>query len=327
MTKIYPASKENITRAAEIIKSGGLVSFPTETVYGLGANALNAEAAAKIFEAKKRPFFDPLIVHIAESEHAEALAPDAKELAGKIMEHFWPGPLTIVLPRAASVPDIITSGLPTVAVRVPDHPVALELIREAGVPIAAPSANTFGAISPTRAEHVLNDLGQKLDMILDGGPCAVGLESTIIKLEAGKIFLLRPGGTPVEELEKILGRIYIGNEKNITEAPGMLPYHYAPVTPLTIFASVHEVNFDETDAAFLFFRTPPDGLPPAVAKDRVAVLSSTGDMREAAANIFSVLHCLDRSGAKRIYAQAVPAGGLGLAIMDRLKKAAKKTEH
>ena len=325
MTNIYKPSKEHIARAAEIIKAGGLVAFPTETVYGLGANAFNAAAAAKIFELKKRPFFDPLIVHIAEPGGIEELAAENNELVRIIIKKFWPGPLTIVLPRHETVPGIVTSGLPTIAIRMPAHTTALELIQSSGVPIAAPSANTFGALSPTRAQHVLKDIGPGIEMILDGGPCEVGLESTIIKIEKDKIFLLRPGGTPIEELEKITGPIHKGTEAKKTEAPGMLPYHYAPSKPLRIVASVQELDFSEADAAFLLFKEPMNGLPKELDSNRLAILSPSGDMQEAAANIFSALHDLDQSGAKLIYAEAIPEKGLGLAIMDRLKKAAQKT--
>lgn len=325
MSNIYKATEENIRRAAEIIKRGGLVAFPTETVYGLGANALNSEAAAKIFEAKRRPFFDPLISHISEVGDIWRIAqtplpPLAKELA----QAFWPGPLTLVLPKADDLPDIITSGLATAAVRMPAHPVAARLLKVAGVPIAAPSANTFGSISPTTAEHVYEDLGAAAEMILDGGPCSVGVESTIVAVADNHLTLLRPGGITSEELAAF-GKLAHAPAGDAVTSPGMLPYHYAPKKPVYIVAAAGDMPLNDEDAAFLFFRKA-DYHQANINEERAAVLSEDGDLREAAANVFACLHKLDKSSAKRIFAEAVPQKDLGLAIMDRLSRAAKKTE-
>jgi len=310
------ADRESITRAADIIRRGGLVAFPTETVYGLGADALNAVAAAGIFEAKGRPRFDPLIVHIAGTDALPLLAERPHPLAEKLIDAFWPGPLTVVLPKSAAVPDIVTAGLGTVALRMPAHPVARELIALSGTPIAAPSANPFGFISPTTAEHVERQLGDRVEMILDGGPCSVGVESTIIAFGDTGPRLLRPGGLALEEIEAIIGPVATALTSGV-EAPGQLPSHYSPRTPVIIL--------DDTDvaaegAAYLAFREPPAGRRYA----KVEVLSPRGDLREAAARVFSALHSLDACGAPVIFAEPVPETGLGLAIMDRLRRAAKK---
>jgi len=309
--------------AAAIIRSGGIAAFPTETVYGLGCSAFNAAAAAKVFEAKKRPFFDPLIVHIADIDTLKELTQDTAGRLTDLSKNFWPGPLTVVVRRSRAVPDIITSGLPTVAIRMPSHPVALELIRRAGVPIAAPSANPFGGLSPTRAEHVLKGLGGSVEIILDGGMCEIGLESTIIKIEGKKTILLRPGGLPVEEIQRVTGKIDTANGVK-AEAPGMLSYHYAPSKPVKIFASSEDMDFNDKEAAFLLFKEPDGGLSDFLDKERLAVMSSTGDLKEAAAAVFQCLHKLDVSSAKKIYAEAVPQEGLGLAVMDRLIKASRR---
>lgn len=317
---VLPADRESIREAARIIRSGGLVAFPTETVYGLGANALDPIAVTRIFEAKDRPFFDPLIVHIADSVSAETLAVRITPPARALMDKFWPGPLTLVLPRSGLVPDIVTAGLPTVALRMPAHPVALELIREAGTPVAAPSANPFGYLSPTRAEHVREQLGARVEMILDGGPCLVGVESTIIKIEDEACRLLRPGGLPLEEIEKIVGRVdRESGARDVPEAPGQLPSHYAPRTPVRIIGESKGWNPGPAgrNAGLLAFRGPVDDAPVKAAE----VLSPSGDLHEAAANLFSCLHRMDRMGLDMIYAEAVPETGLGRAIMDRLRRA------
>jgi L-threonylcarbamoyladenylate synthase len=324
MARIYRSTQENIEKAAGIIRAGGIVSFPTETVYGLGADVFSTAGVLKIFEAKNRPFFDPLIAHISSLEQLKDLADHVSERAVELARAFWPGPLTLVLPRRASVPDIVTSGLDTVAVRMPRHPVALELIDRSGTAIAAPSANPFGRLSPTRAEHVLEGLGGALEMILDGGPCEVGVESTIIKLEADRAFLLRPGGVALEELERIVGAVETAGAGKLTEAPGQLPYHYSPAKPVRIFNSLSEMDLTAADTAFLLFRDHGTAVPESLNPERIAVLSPSGDLREAAANIFSCLHRLDRLTVKKIIAEAVPEKGLGRAIMDRLRKASQK---
>ncbi len=317
--KIYPATDENILRGAALIKSGGVVSFPTETVYGLGADAFNPAAAARIFEIKNRPYFDPLIVHIAYLSQLEILSGDIDPMVWKLAGKFWPGPLTLVIKKLDSVPDIITAGLDTIACRMPGHPVALRLIKEAGTPIAAPSANPFGYLSPTKAEHVLDSLGDRVDMILDGGECPVGIESTIISLVNGRS-LLRPGGIPLEEIEKITGKIIRpGPEISIPLAPGQFLSHYSPSTPVRI---EKKINFTEDGAGYLLFHQP-EGYYPG---ERTEILTKTGDLKEAAANLFSSMHRLDRLQLKVIIAEPVEEAGLGLAIMDRLKRASKKKQ-
>lgn len=319
--KIFPSTEMNINKAAAIIKSGGIVSFPTETVYGLGADAFNSNAVKRIFEVKNRPFFDPIIVHIHDMSQLEKIAVNICSKVKKLTEKFWPGPLTLILIKSESIPDIVTSGLSTVAVRMPDHKVAIELIKKSETAIAAPSANPFGYLSSTTAEHVLNQLGDKVDMILDGGKCSVGVESTIVKFDDKGNRLLRPGGVPVEEIESILGSINVSHELSETiEAPGSLPYHYSPVTPLEIVDDAGDIDFNNKDAAFLLFSIPDI----EVSNERIEILSASGNMSEAAASLFSALHRLDKLKLKIIYAERVPEVGLGLAIMDRLRKASKK---
>lgn len=315
---ITPATPENIRKASEIIKRGGLVAFPTETVYGLGADALNPIAVARIFEAKDRPSFDPLIVHISSLAELDRLVRNPDEKALKFAGKIWPGPLTIVLRKSDAVPDIVTAGLPTVAVRIPANQIALELIRQSGRPVAAPSANPFGYISPTRAEHVRDQLGSRVDMILDGGNCSIGIESTIIKFEDGPV-ILRYGGLSIEEIEKITGKIQpCSIETGKAESPGQHAYHYSPGTPVIL---VEETDNLSGEKSGLLAFTPPKKNPPV---KKIEILSHNGDLREAAANLFSSLHALDAAGLDVIYAEKVPLNGLGRAIMDRLIKASQK---
>jgi L-threonylcarbamoyladenylate synthase len=307
----------DIQKAAGIIQEGGLVAFPTETVYGLGADALNPYAVAAIFEAKNRPTFDPLIVHVADIRQAEILVQRFPEKALRLIEKFWPGPLTIVLPKSSLVPDIVTSSLPNVAIRVPNHPMALELIRESGRPIAAPSANPFGQVSPTTAEHVRKSLGNKVNMILDGGPCQVGVESTIISFAEKEPVLLRPGGLSLEEIESIIGKVLVykgSSDKPI--APGQLLQHYSPRTPLRLIPG--ETPAGGAKTGWLGLQNPPTGF--AV----VEVLSQKGDLKEAAANLFAAMRRLDEKNLDLILAQPVPDQGLGRAINDRLYRASQK---
>lgn len=321
---IYPATPENIQRAASLIREGGIVAFPTETVYGLGADATNALAVARIFEAKNRPSFDPLIVHIAEEEMAADIVHSFDESARKLAHAFWPGPLTLVLPKRDAVPDIVTAGLPTAALRMPDHEVARELIRQAGRPVAAPSANPFGYISPTTAAHVAKQLGDRVDMILDGGRCRVGVESTIVKLLGSEPCILRYGGLSAEEIETVVGplRQKTGGQ-SLPEVPGELPYHYSPHTPIRIIGSAGDVSSESLSgvrAGLLTFR----GSEPSVHFLQTEVLSPSGSLPEAASRFFEALHSLDEAGLDIIYAEEVPETGLGRAIMDRLRKAAAR---
>ncbi|HKP98632.1 MAG TPA: L-threonylcarbamoyladenylate synthase [Fibrobacteria bacterium] len=332
MIPVLPPTGENLRLASRELAAGRLVSFPTETVYGLGANALDPVALARIFEAKRRPFFDPLIVHIADRRSLDAICAAGAHgtaRAAALMDRFWPGPLTLVLPKADAVPDLATSGLPTVAVRMPSHPVALALIRMAGFPLAAPSANPFGRLSPTSAAHVRDQFSDGIALILDGGPCQVGVESTILSLEGETPALLRAGGVPREDIESLIGPIAsAGAHPEKPLAPGQLPGHYAPRTrmrlidaggpasPGTEWAQTG-ANITKPKLGWLGFRSVPPG-PFSAAE----VLSPSGSLREAAANLFACLHRLDRQGLDLILAEPVAETGLGLAIMDRLRKAA-----
>jgi L-threonylcarbamoyladenylate synthase len=311
--------KEAVVRAAGWIRRGGVVAFPTETVYGLGADAFNPLAVARVFEIKGRPHFDPLIVHVADRADLGKLVATVPEEAERLMERFWPGPLTLVLPKCNEVPEIVTSGLPTVAVRMPRHPMTLDLIREAARPIVGPSANPFGYVSPTTAGHVKEQLGDRVDQILDGGSCEVGVESTILAFPAGRPTLLRPGGAALEEIEKIVGPVEIGgNAGESPPAPGMLPSHYAPRTPVRLAPEgtpSDALRCGKT--GLLAFRTPAQ---PALF-EHVEILSDTGDLREAAARLFAGLRRLDGLGLDLIVAETVPEEGLGRAIMDRLRRA------
>ena len=308
-----------IKKAGRIIKEGGIVVFPTETVYGLGADAFNPQAVARVFEVKKRPFFDPLIVHVKDPKDLEELCEGVDQRAKKLIERFWPGPLTLVLPKKDKVPDIVTSGLKTVAVRMPSHPIALSLIRESQTFIAAPSANSFGKLSPTRVEHVLRDIGDKVDLILDGGPCEVGVESTILALYP-RPTLLRPGGIPREEIERLIGKLESHPPGEKPLAPGELPKHYSPRTPLRIIREGEKIP-EGLKIGLLAFKRPREG--PFWA---VEVLSEKGDLREAASRFFEALHRLDQLGLDLILAEPFPEEGLGLAIMDRLRKAEGERE-
>ncbi len=317
MGKTLKAGAAGIRKAAAVIRRGGVVAFPTETVYGLGADGLNPEACARIFEIKGRPRFDPLILHECSAARARKLFARAPSAAEKLMKKFWPGPLTLVLPKAAAVPDIVTAGLKTVAVRVPSGPHALALIKAAGRPIAAPSANRFGQLSPTAAGHVTKQLGDGPDLVLDGGRTRIGVESTIIAFEKGRPVLLRPGGLPLEEIEKAAGPVLKpGKTGKKPLAPGCLKKHYAPAAKLRIIKPGSRVE-PGPRAAYLAFSRKPAGRFAAVK-----VLSRSGDLREAAAGLFRALHALEISGARVIYAEEVPGHGLGRAIMDRLRRAA-----
>jgi len=318
-TILEKASTESIKQAAQIILSGGLVAFPTETVYGLGANALSSDSCVKIFEAKKRPFFDPLICHVSSVEMIDRIA-FAEDKALTVFEKFSPGPITVVMKKKDSIPSIVTSGMNTVAVRIPMHETALSLIKIADVPIAAPSANPFGFLSPTEAEHVSDSLGGRIDMIIDGGKCSVGVESTIISFLDGKLSVLRPGGIGIEELQDVLkmkAEVYSGDLKS---APGMLESHYAPVKKLILIEEGQEADF--ASAALLSFR----GQNTARA-EYFEVLSRSGNVREAAANLFSALHKMDQLPVSIIYAEMIPEEGIGLAVMNRLRKASAERKY
>jgi L-threonylcarbamoyladenylate synthase len=309
---------EEIASAAEVIRRGGLVAFPTETVYGLGANALDADAVAQIFELKGRPRFDPLIVHITRAEDLESLVEVVPEAARKLVAKFWPGPLSVVLPKRECVPDIVTAGLANVAVRCPAHPIARRLIELAGVPIAAPSANVFCAVSPTTAQHVRDQFAEQLTHILDGGPCQVGVESTVVSFVDDVPTLLRPGGVTAEEIEQVIGTLRISEgDASQPASPGQLPKHYAPTTPLELSSDPPRPGL----RVGLITLSKPESVEGFAA---IEVLSQRGSLREAAANLFAAMRRLDAMGLDYIVARPVPEEGLGHAIMDRLSRAAAK---
>lgn len=321
MSTICPIGID-VAHAARLLREGKLVSFATETVYGLGANALDVHAVARVFAVKNRPYFDPLIVHIADRSWLARIVNEWPETADRLAARFWPGPLTLVLPKTDLIPDLVTSGLPSVAVRMPAHPLALELLRLADVPIAAPSANLFGQLSPTRAEHVAERLGDQIDYLLDGGPCTVGVESTVLLLEPGRAVLLRPGGVTLEEIESVIGPVALParvttSDQAAAQSPGMLPQHYAPRTPLVVVEDLSQVPAPER-CGLLTLQLPSDAGRFAV----VETLSANGDLTEAAANFFAALRRLDAACVEQIVATPFPNRGLGRALNDRLSRAA-----
>ncbi len=316
---ILLASEENIKRASEVIRNGGVVAFPTETVYGLGADALNKDAVIKIFEIKERPLFDPLIVHIDEIKWIEKLTIEFNEIAKKLVEAFWPGPLTIVFKKSDIVPYITTGGLNTVAIRMPDNEIALKLIRYSQTPIAAPSANKFGYISPTSARMVYEQLNDKVDIILDGGKTRYGIESTIVYIENENVYILRLGAIEIEKIESVINKKVIISEK--VKSPGQFKFHYAPYTRLIIFNSFDEVenklkNYNKV--ALISIKRENLKLPDNVIYD---FFSENGDLREVAKNLFEKLYYYDKMNVDIIFVQAVKEEGIGRAIMDRLRKA------
>lgn len=314
-TQILGTDDASIGRAAGILRAGGLVSFPTETVYGLGADATNGEAVAGIYSAKQRPAFNPLISHLPSLEQALAQG-NFDDRAKQLAAAFWPGPLTLVVPVSAecSVSDLARAGLDTVALRVPDHPVAQSLLSAAGRPVAAPSANLSGTVSPTCAAHVLEGLGGRIDAIVDAGPCSVGVESTIVACMGGRPRILRPGGVAREDIERVVGAI--GESSHAVGsllAPGMLASHYAPRAAMRLAASVVQSG----EAVLDFSGQLSSGSAVAYLD-----LSPDGDLAHAAANLFAFMRKLDASGAAQIAVAPIPRNGLGEAINDRLSRAA-----
>ncbi len=319
MKQLSPTSN-NIKISAKELKLGNLVAFPTETVYGLGADGLNPIAVSKIFETKKRPTFNPLILHINSMQMLNKIAWLEEKKIEKLLDKFWPGPLTIILPKKEIVPDIVTAGLETVAVRMPNNKIALQLIKELGNPIAAPSANSFGKLSPTTAEHVAKQLSEKVDIILDGGSCNVGVESTIVKITKDKNYLLRPGGISVEELESVAGKFENLNNENKPDSPGQLKIHYAPEIPIYFFDEEKIIENRYKNLGGLFFRKSK------LEKyfSSIKILSQKGNLNEAAANVFSFLHEFENENVDMIFVEPIEYSGLGNAIMDRLSKAVNK---
>jgi L-threonylcarbamoyladenylate synthase len=322
-TPILPASEAAAATAARCLAEGRLVAFPTETVYGLGADASNAAAVARLYQAKGRPAFNPLIAHIRDIEAARQIAQfDAPAMA--LAEAFWPGPLTLVLPKSKGcvVADLATAGLDTIAIRVPAHPIALEILRAFGGPVVAPSANLSGHVSATTAAHVQTDLGGRIDLVIDGGPVEVGVESTIVGCFEQPM-LLRPGGVPSGEIERVLGRALAQPPEDAISdtgqplAPGMLASHYAPRANVRLNAG----RIEDGEALLAF---GPNAVPGVEAASAVMNLSQRGDLTEAAANLFGYLRALDGKGSRVIAVMPIPDHGLGEAINDRLRRAAVK---
>jgi len=331
--ELLSSSDDDIRRAAAAISAGGLVAFPTETVYGLGGDAFSSKALAGIFEAKNRPFFDPLIIHIAGLDALDSLVKwDALSSAARkkfdiLIKNFWPGPLTLILPKRSGLPDLANAGLPAAAIRFSSNLTAQKLIRFSGRAIAAPSANPFGCLSPTRAEHVVSQLGSKVDFIIEGGRTDIGLESTVFDITAEPCRILRPGGISRDEIEKSIGPVEIfsrtdipNDTLNAAQSPGQFKNHYAPRTPLSLHTSVELAALPVSqNEGRLYFSKPPDAVP-----GTVRILSGTGDMKEAAANFFDILHELDSLGLTCIRAEQAPQYGLGAAINDRLRRASAR---
>jgi len=334
--KVDPADSAGcvIAEAAEIIRAGGLVAFPTETVYGLGANALDPEAIKAIFRAKGRPADNPLIVHLAEISQVYDLAEDITVPAQRVMEVFWPGPLTLVLPKKTTVPREVTAGLNTVAVRMPDHPVALELIRSAGVPVAAPSANSSGKPSPTTAHHVLEDLDGKIDAVVDGGVCRVGLESTVLDMTAEPPVILRPGGITREDIEGVIGYVAfdsgsVGTEvTEVPKSPGMKYTHYSPRAEVIVVTGDNFGKIFERVTQLLDEYRPEKKVGVLASSetvkgytaDGIFTLGSRDNLETVARNLFHGLRSLDEQQMDLIIAEGYPETGIGAAIMNRLNK-------
>jgi len=317
---VVAPSPEAISRAVELLREGQVIGLPTETVYGLAGDGLNPAALARIFEVKQRPLFDPLILHCVSADAAFDLADDVPDAARELAQRFWPGPLTLVLLKKEIVPDLATSGLSNVAVRVPAHPVAQALLRAFGGPLAAPSANRFGRISPTDAPAVRAELGDAVPLILDGGLCAIGLESTVLLVAEHQPVLLRAGGVPLEEIEAIVGPVQHATPVDDRPlAPGQLKHHYAPRKPLRLVKSMAEIP-SKANIGWLAFGVQDTSAP---FKGVVENLSLTADLREAATNFFRALRALDDNPrVAEIYATVLPTEGLGVAINDRLERAA-----
>lgn len=309
---------EDIKQAVDVLMAGDVVGLPTETVYGLAGNAYNTEAITKIFTVKNRPTFDPLIVHTSSIERVLEFVKEIPEQAQLLANHFMPGPLTLLLPKKEIISDLVTSGLGTVAVRIPNHPLALELLQNLDFPLAAPSANPFGYISPTSAYHVESQLGDKVKYILNGGECKVGIESSIIGFFDGEIVVFRKGGLAIEEIEAIVGKVRIEDHSSSNpKAPGMLRSHYAPRTRLLLIGDWVLAKSNTDRIGFLGF----DKFDSIIPKENQLLLSPTGNLSEAAKNLFAYMRLLDARGFDKIYTELLPERGLGRAINDRIKRA------
>lgn len=311
---------KDLSYAIQLLRAEAVVAIPTETVYGLAGNALSPKAVSTIFEVKNRPSFDPLIIHTSHRERIAAFTTEMPEAARKLAQRFMPGPLTLLLPKAEIIPDIVTAGSPRVAVRIPAHPMAQELLTMLDFPLAAPSANPFGYISPTTARHVEDQLGDKVPYILDGGPCRVGLESTIVGFEEGQAVVYRKGGIAVEEIEAVVGPVRVRSHSSSNPAaPGMLKSHYAPSAPV-VLGDIEMLlpQYEGKRVGAITFQRPAPGIP----AERQLTLSPTGNLAEAARNLFAGMRRLDALNLDVILAEFLPEEGLGRAINDRLRRAA-----
>jgi len=314
---------KDLHKAAEALKENNIVAIPTETVYGLAANAFESEAIEKIFSLKKRPFYNPLIVHIKAAEYLNHIAKDIPEIAFRLATEFWPGPLTLVLNKKSIVPAIITAGKDTVAVRMPNHPITLELLNSLDFPLAAPSANPFGSISPTTAAHVRRYFGENLEVVLDGGECIKGIESTIVGFEGEQVVMYRLGSISTEDIERVAGKLKFHTiDDSAPAAPGMLSRHYAPSTETFLTQDVKEMVLSHPNKkiGLLIFQESP--ISQHVA--HTEVLSQKGDLNDAARNLYAAMHRLDHLNLDIIIAEKLPEEGLGKSINDRLKRAVKK---
>lgn len=313
--------ESDLKQAIQLLKDGELVGIPTETVYGLAGHGLNPAAIVKIFEVKNRPFFDPLILHISGAMELEKYAHSIPDDAYKLANKFWPGALTILLPKKDIIPDLVTSALPDAGFRVPNHPLTLALLKELEFPLAAPSANPFGYVSPTSVQHVEEQLGEKIKLILDGGICNVGVESTIIGFGGETPFIFRLGGISIEDLEETLGKKveYANSSTQQKQAPGMLEQHYSPNIQILLgnIENLLESNKEKKVAVISYSKNFPDTF-------KNYVLSEQGSLAEAAQNLFAFLRVADKSGAEIILTELVPNVGIGRAINDRLKRASAK---
>jgi L-threonylcarbamoyladenylate synthase len=312
----------DIQQAKLFLSKSEVVGIPTETVYGLAGNAFDIEAVSKIFEVKNRPTFDPLIVHTNSIERLREFVQYIPEKAQLLAQKFMPGPLTMLLPKHSSIPDLVTSGLDTVAVRIPNHPLTLALLAELDFPLAAPSANLFGYISPTSAQHVAQQLGDKIPYILDGGECQVGIESTIVGFENEEVIVYRKGGLAIEEIEKVVGKVQvISHSSSNPKAPGMLKSHYAPRKEMFILDNNNLKNETQKERiGYLAFKKYNLDLP----QNNQLILSESGSYREAAKNLFAYMRQLDAMDIDKIYVELLPEQDLGIAINDRLRRAAVK---
>ena len=310
----------DINQAAALLKKNEVIGLPTETVYGLAANIFSEMAVRKIFYIKQRPFYNPLIVHISGIDALSQVAQNIPKLAEELARKFWPGPLTLLLEKKESVPDLITAGKPTVAVRVPDHPMALALLNSIDFPLAAPSANPFGSISPTTAKHVDDYFGEEVPLVLDGGPCKKGVESTIIGFVNGAPILFRHGAVPIEEIEKLTGKLKIHTKEEKTpDAPGMLSKHYSPRTPTILSDDIDRTIIEHAGKkiALLLFSEKLKDHDPSLQW----ILSPNSNMEEAAAHLYSLLHLIDEKQVDLIICEKMKEEGLGITINDRLIRA------